>query len=306
MNNPVSESVSPPGGVFSTPAPDTLPRDVYGWDWSATTHTVEEVDPDRVDTHAAAGSVAGDLIKSLGGDLYLPGKGLQGWQQSVQVYDDGGFRLGTVYFGGKRDDVHVVSTSSAADESRWAVTGQHGCSTARVDTRVDTLVPFAELRALCEEVAGPQTQVTFMESTVNGESTGRTLYVGAPSSMVRIRVYEKWLESPGQYVEGTNRVEVQLRPPSRSKTKVSTWSPTETFCASKLSRRLAGALGTDLARPGTLQKDKGTPDLERTLAAMGRQYGRAAGEWLTLSQGDVGTLLDYLGAFAPDRPLSAR
>lgn len=254
---------------------------VYGWDWSATTH---ELRPE----------VVGHLVAALGGRVTLPGRGLQGWGQSVQVFDRAGFRLGHVYFGG-RDDVHVVSTSAAADVARSRVIGREQCKTARVDTRVDTLVPWDELRGVCQDVAGQKARLTYMESSQAGESLGRTLYVGSPTSAVRVRVYEKWLESPGQYVEGTNRVEVQLRPPSRVKEAVSGWSRAQTFCASELTRRLAAQLGTDLAMPGSLQKDRGTPELEATLEAMGAQYGKAVERWLEVSGGDLGRVHDYLG-----------
>jgi hypothetical protein len=213
----------------------------------------------------------------------------------VKGYDADGYLLGSVYFGGGRDDVHVISTSSAADAARRAVVGRDGAArTSRVDTRLDTLVTFEQLRGVCQAVAGPKTRLTYMESSRGGESTGRTLYVGSPSSAVRVRVYEKWLESPGQYVEGTNRVEVQVRPPSRAKERVSSWTPAQTFCASKLTRRLADALGTDVAHPGSLQKSRGTPDLEETMRAMGEQYGPAVERWLTQSGGDVGKVFDYL------------
>lgn len=253
---------------------------VYGWDWSATTHDAEA-------------TAIHDLLRALGARSALPGRGLQGWGQSVKAYDGGGYLLGSVYFGG-RDDVHVISTSSAADAARRSVVGMHGAKTSRVDTRVDTLVPFDELRGVCEAVAGMKARVTYMESKQGGESTGRTVYVGAPSSAVRVRLYEKWLESPGQYVEGTNRVEVQLRPPSRAKALVSSWSPAETFCASQLTRRLANELGSEVAHPGTLQKNRGTPDLEQTLEAMGSQYGAAVDRWLAVSGGDVDRVLEYL------------
>lgn len=238
-------------------------------------------------------------MAALGAEVVTIGKGLQGWSQSVQAFDPGGYRLGAVYFGGGRGDVHVVSTSAQADAARRAVVGIGEARTSRVDTRVDTLLSFEQLREVCEGLGGRGTKVTYMESrTLNGhgssEAAGRTLYVGAPSSAVRVRVYEKWLESPGMYVEGTNRVEVQLRPPSRAKGEVSRWGPVETFCASRLTRRLADALELDVATPGSLQKSKGTPDLERTLEAMGEQYGNAARKWLTLSGGDVGTVLDRL------------
>jgi hypothetical protein len=228
----------------------------------------------------------------------IPAKGLQGWRQSVKTYDAAGYALGSIYFGG-RDDVHVVSTSAAADRVRSTVVGLHAARTSRVDTRVDTLATFEHLRAVCQDVAGQKARLTYMESTMAGQSTGRTLYVGSPSSAVRVRVYEKWLESPGQYVDGTNRVEVQVRPPSRAKEMVTGWTRTETFCASELTRRLAAALDTDLAAPGSLQKQKATPDLERSLEAMGAQYGKTVERWLLASAGDMDRVLDYLAVESP-------
>lgn len=263
-----------------TPTIATNPQ--YGWDWSATTHELRE-------------GIVRDLLGALGTRVALPGRGLQGWSQSVKGYDGDGYLLGSVYFGAARDDVHVLSTSSAADASRRAVVGtDSGARTARVDTRLDTLVSFEDLRGVCQDVAGSQARLVYMESSQGGESTGRTLYVGAPSSAVRVRLYEKWLESPGQYEDGTNRVEVQVRPPSRAKEAVSSWSPSETFCASKLTRRLADALGSDVAHPGSLQKSRGTPDLEQSMRAMGDQYSKTVERWLSVSGGDVGRVLDYL------------
>lgn len=278
---PSQGSVCAPGDSVPVERIGAAVPDSYGWDWTAT-------------THQGYAGVVDDLLEAVGAQTVTVGKGLQGWSQSINAFDAGGFKTGAVYFGGGRDDVHCVSTSSQAHDARRAVVGIGEARTSRVDTCVDTLVPFGELRSLLEDVAGPRTKLIYMESMVGGQSAGRTLYVGAPSSSVRVRLYEKWLESPGLYVEGTNRVEVQLRPPSRAKEMVSGWGPAETFCASKLTRRLAAALEQDVARPGTLQKSKGTPDLEQTLEAMGVQYGNAVRKWLTLSGGDFGTVIDYL------------
>jgi hypothetical protein len=259
--------------------------DSYGWDWSSTTHDGHDL-------------VVNDLVDALGAVTVVPGTGLQGWSTSVKAFDRDGYALGAVYFGA-REDVHVVSTSSAADAGRRAVLAFDGeARTSRVDTRVDTLVPFDDLRGVCEAAAGMKARITYMESKQGGESTGRTVYIGSPSSAVRVRVYEKWLESPGQYVEGTNRVEVQLRPPSRAKEMVSGWAPAETFCASQLTRRLAVELGAEVAHPGSLEKSRGTPDLEETMKAMGAQYGPAVERWLTYSGGDVGKVFDYLSSGA--------
>jgi hypothetical protein len=270
-----------PGRVAPVCTDFAVGPDSYGWDWSATTHDGHDL-------------VVNDLVDALGAVTVVPGKGLQGWSRSVKAFDRDGYALGAVYFGA-REDAHVVSTSSAADAGRRAVLAFDGqARTSRVDTRVDTLVPFEHLREVCEGVAGPKTLLTYVASKRGGESTGRTIYIGSPSSAVRVRLYEKWLESPGQYVEGTNRVEVQVRPPSRAKEMVSGWAPAETFCASKLTRRLAVELGTDMAHPGSLQTSRGTPELEEMMRAMYKQYGPGVRRYLTYSGGDVGTVIDCL------------
>lgn len=255
---------------------------MFGWDWSSTTH------------HHGPEAVP-ELLEALGATFVEPGKGIQGWEQSAKAYDDDGYTVGTVYFGGERGDVHVVSTSAEAHAARQAVAGLHGAKTARVDTRVDTLVTFEDLAVILEDAAaGYGSRITRMESSERGVSTGRTIYLGAPSSAIRVRVYEKWLESPGQYREGTNRVEVQLRPPSRAKSVVSQWTPAETFCASRVTRTLADQLADELVPTTSLQLKRRTPDLERSLEAMGEQYGGVVDRFLEWSGGDVDKVLDYL------------
>lgn len=264
----------------TVPTPTDPTGDVYGWDWSATTHPVRE-------------GVLDDLTLAMSPALVLPGKGLQGWANGVRCFDGDGFELGQVYWDRRRDDVHVLSTGGAAETVRSSVVGEM-VRTARVDTRVDTLEPFEDLEQLCFE-AGKlyNSQVTKIESW-GGKTPGRTLYVGAPSSAIRVRVYEKWKQSPGEYVDGTNRVEVQLRPPSNAKEKVSSWSREQTFCASRVTTALATALGQKVVEPETLHVAKGTPTLEAALQAMSHQYGTTVARWLEHSGGDITTVLDYL------------
>lgn len=260
------------------------PDGVYGWDWTATTHE------GRV-------GIVDDFIDVLGATLALPGKGIHGWSESVQCFDREGYQVGAVYFGGGRDDVHVLATSDAADSARRAVVGMDRARTSRVDTRVDTLVPFEDLERLCWDVAGTYgTRITRMESWdgKTGEGMGRTVYLGAPTSAIRVRLYEKWLQAPGEYPDGTNRVEVQLRPASKVKERVSGWTPRETFCASKVTTDLAKLLGDDAARAGSLHVKRPTPTLEQTLQAMADQYGNGVARWLEHSGGDFSKVIDYL------------
>lgn len=262
------------------PTPTDPTGDVYGWDWSATTHAVRE-------------GVLDDLTMAMKPALVLPGKGLQHWANGVELFDGRGDRLGSIYWDQRRDDVHVLSTGGAAETVRSSVVGEM-VRTARVDTRVDTLESFESLEFICRDAAALYgSQVTRIESW-GGKTPGRTLYVGAPSSAIRVRLYEKWKQSPGQYVDGTNRVEVQLRPPSNAKEKVSGWSREQTFCASRVTTSLADALGQVVVEPGTLHVKKDTPTLEAALQAMSDQYGSTVARWLEHSGGDLSTVLDYM------------
>lgn len=254
---------------------------VYGWDWTSTTH----------DGGRAA---VRDLIGSLDPALVAPAKGYQGWSHGLLAYDAEGFKIATVYFGG-REDVHLVSTSAVADSVRSTVASMHDARTARVDTRVDTLRPYDDLAEILEAASTKYGSVIHEHSSRrNRKSLGRTLYLGAPSSAIRVRLYEKWLESPGEYEPGTNRVEVQMRPASRAKAEVSDWTRAETFCASRTTQDLAERLGEHLIPTPTLHVGRAVPDLEQTLASMGKQYRRAVDTWLQATGGDIGTVLDYL------------
>lgn len=267
------------------PSPDSVDAG-YGWDWSATTHS-------GLDEGSGPATVVRGLLQQLDPSVVLPGKGLQGWQRSARAFDSDGFLIGQLYYGG-RDDVHLVSTGSVATEVRAKVSSKYQAKTSRVDTRFDSCVKFEDLEDVLQSCASASTLVTEFRSRRGDVSTGRTLYVGSPRSAVRVRLYEKWLESPGQYPDGTNRVEVQFRPPSRAKQAVSSWTTTDTFCASLLTRRVAEALGGQVSTPPTFAAPKRTPDLQKSLEAMGRQYGRTFRDWMRVSGGDLETALDYL------------
>lgn len=259
----------------------TPPDSVYGWDWSATSHD-------------ARTGVVDDLVDALGPSLVLPGKGIHGWSQSARCFDRAGYDIGSVYFGGRRDDVHVLATSESAQWARSAVASLDNARTARVDTRFDTLADWDDLHGVAMEAADTYNTTVLVQQSFGGKTPGRTIYIGAPSSAIRVRIYEKWRESPGQYVEGTNRVEVQLRPPSRIKSEVSGWTPGRTFCASKTTTELAALLGADASEAGSLHVAKATPTLEQSLRAMADQYGASVARWLEHSGGDFSKVIDYL------------
>ena len=275
------EPIKPPSsntGVTLAQKPLFATNSMYGWDWSQTTHDGSE-------------SVLEELVVALGGIHVKEGKGLQGWARSIAVYDAHGYLLARIYFGG-RPDVHVISTGAVADQSRRRILHVGDPRTARVDTRVDTLIPYDRLVKFAEAVAADAGAMTGYHETRRGDaSMGRTTYVGAKKSMLYIRVYEKWLESPGQFVDGTNRVEVQLRPPSRSKAMVSLLPPAGTFCASRTARDFAKRLGDEAPPVVSLRVKRAVPELDQKIVNAGHQYGNAIEEWLDAHDGDLSGLM---------------
>lgn len=271
---------------ISEPADGNAQDAFYGWDWTQTTHEGDDLTVKR-------------LVRALDGTLVVPGKGLLGWPMSLESFDADGYKLGQVFFGGGRNDVHFLATSAVADSVRSVTAEIDGAKTSRVDTRVDTLMDFDRLYKVLRAAADTYHATMKFEQSYNrdGSSAGRTWTMGSPRSRIRVRVYEKWLESLGQYVEGTNRVEVMLRPDSQHKADVSTWDRAQTFCASKTTRDLAQRLGADYAPKADLRVSRGTPDLEQSLKAMGSQYGKVVDRWLKVSGGDIDTVIQRLVAF---------
>lgn len=262
----------------------------YGWDWSQTTHPLDE-------------RIVNQIIRSMNGAVVMPGKGMQGWPMSLTSYDAEGFKIGTVYFGGGREDVHVQTTSAIADTVRPLVDQLPDARTARVDTRVDTFLSYDKLAGILEAASMTYgSLIRDWHSSRRGVSEGRSRYLGSPRSRIVVRLYEKWLESPGMYPQGLNRVEVQLRPGSVEKGTVSGWDRGQTFCASRVTRDLAQRLGAEYAPKASVQTSRGTPDLERTMAAMGTQYGNAFGRFMELSGGDLDRVVAYLSGGADVGP----
>lgn len=128
-------------------------------------------------------------------------------------------------------------------------------------------------------------------------SFGRTTYIGAPKSPVRVRVYEKGVQ---QFQEAAalklpldddfditrSRFEAQLRPKSSDKALVSTYSPSDVIAHSEWTRYAYGLIaGCDLAP--TLKATISRTTQEQKEIALITQYGRTLMNRLDLEGGDL-------------------
>lgn len=133
---------------------------------------------------------------------------------------------------------------------------------------------------------------------------GRTTYIGAPKSPVRVRVYEKGVQ---QFQEAAalklpldddfditrSRFEAQLRPKSADKTLVSTYSPSDVIAHSEWTRYAYGLIsGCDLAP--TLKAAISRTTQEQKEISLVTQYGRILMNRLELEGGDLTAFGAYL------------
>lgn len=234
------------------------------WDWAASTvdgHSAEEV----------AGAVLGGFELA---DL-APGKPMYGYENSAQVVR-GGRVLALILWGGN-PGVHVIGTGENAPHV-WEALKPFPHRPSRVDACEDWVEAglFERLSGqLIGYAVGHRIKIDQRGDWITGQ--GRTLYLGAPSSPVRLRLYEKgWKEGADP---NWVRLEVEIRPQGDARAKVACWVPGDAFGASQWLVGALRAIGwghLEKRAVGTVRK---RTDSERARFHMLRQYGATLESW---------------------------
>jgi DNA relaxase NicK len=222
-------------------------------------------------------------VAALLGGSPTEGRGLFGYSSSLRI-EQAGEVLALVLHGGRNSGVHLQVQGEDSVRAAGFLRSTHGAG--HVVTRAD----------VCEDLDGPGTWDGLF-AVVNGLAAergltvdcrgdwvtegaplGRTFYVGAPSSAVRVRLYEKGkqLVATGKAGAGSVspdwcRIEVQTRPEGESRTIAAAAAPEAFWGLSDWSRELARrAFGLDVERIHV--KEVRDLDTHRSLRAMARQY----------------------------------
>ena len=223
-------------------------------------------------------TVAEVLASALGAQLEVA-RGMLGYSLSRVVKREGE-TLARVLYGGRNGNPHVITTSGAVDDvvpvlrAAWADDHQ----VTRMDSAqdFDGAGAFARIRGqLLARAESGRLSVTEMQST-RGGVLSRTVYLGAPSSPVRVRLYEKGamnlqngdLTSSPDWV----RLEIQVRPKGApARVAAATVDPVEAWGFSAWTRDLArDILSVDVDRVNMNLKRE--PDYARALLFLERQY----------------------------------
>jgi hypothetical protein len=206
------------------------------------------------------------------------GKGFHTFKERIAVKDSTGCEVGSVAYGGRQGDrimVEVKGERTPSVVERLRAAAEHRC------TRVDACADF-DAPGAWEALLGPVLQVK-AEHKLYGEKRGdwefpelgRTQYLGANSSAVRARLYEKGRQPEYRHLERWNlcRLEVQVRPAKEAKAEYSKLDALEVWGASKWTRQLAAVVlheHLDPHPPGTVRRDT---NRDRALKWMSLQYG---------------------------------
>lgn len=247
------------------------------WDWYQSTVAVE--DP-------GSSGLVNCLLRAWEFSDFVPAKNLNGYHYGGQIVR--GERVLCHLCWGGQPGVNVKTTS---DESHVLAKALADFGIEHLPTRVDSCLDWEEdglfdsLAASLIEFAQIGKGLAINQQGDWTRGIGRTLYLGSPSSPVRLVLYEKGYEQGGDAPLNWVRLEARVRPKKEHRVEVSSWSPEHAFAAGWIAAACKHIGLDDLEKRavGTIWK---RTDDEKTRWAMLRQYGSALRKWLAECGGD--------------------
>lgn len=229
-------------------------------------------------TEAKAGQLLGLMYPAYYGDKVTVGKGFHTFEHRYSVRDEHGEEVGAVSYGGRQGTrcmVEVKGERTPAVVERLRSAFPHRCT--RVDACADFDAPGAFERLLGPVLKAKEDFDLYGERRGDWDKPelGRTMYLGAPTSAIRARLYEKGKQPEYRYLGKLDwaRLEIQVRPAKDARDAYATLDPLEVWGASKFTRQLAAEVlqqHLDPHPPGTTRR---MASRDRAIRFMCRQYG---------------------------------
>jgi Replication initiation factor len=223
-----------------------------------------------------------DLLRELadGEKVELKtGHGFHSFGERVAARDESGSEFGSVMWGGRQGDWAMIEVKGErTPKAVEALRERYWHRVTRVDACADFDAPgaFDGLLGHCLDVKkAHRLKGSKLGDWEDFPEDGRTLYLGAPSSVARVRLYEKGKQQEYRHLERFDwtRLEVQVRPAKEAKADFNSLGPLECWGASKWTRDLAGRVLQQHIDPhpaGTVYK---MTERDRALRWMCKQYG---------------------------------
>lgn len=221
------------------------------------------------------------LLSEAAGDSHAvtEGRGFHTFGHRIAVKDSSGTEVGSVQWGGRQGELSMIEVKGEATPK--AVEALRERFFHRV-TRVDACADFDAPRAF-ERLLEPCIEVKKKHRLKGARfgdwedfpEEGRTLMLGAPSSAVRVRLYEKGKQPEYRHLNrpSWSRIEVQVRPAKEAKASYNRISPSGVWGASSWTRDLAARVLQEHVDPhpaGTVYR---RTERDAALEWMCKQYG---------------------------------
>lgn len=236
--------------------------------------------------------LVGLLITAAGSEYGIAqGHGFHTFGHRIAVKDSSGSEVGAVQWGGRQGELAMIEVKGEkTPEVTEALRERYWHRVTRVDACADFDAPgaFDSLLAPCIEVKkAHRLKGSKLGDWDDFPEDGRTLYLGAPSSVTRVRLYEKGKQKEYVHLERENwvRIEAQVRPLKEAKANYATVTPSQVWGASAWTRELAGRVLQQHIDPHPAGTTYRLTDRETALRWMCKQYGA---HLLSLSQ-DLGS-----------------
>lgn len=241
----------------------------------------------RFDAYTATTKVANhrqlaDLMMGLSAGEQISvkeGRGMHTFGHRLGFRDDTGAEFGQIMWGGSQGDLAYIEvkgerTPAAAE----ALRANYWHRVTRVDSCADfdAVGAWDALLAPCLEVKKEHR----LKGSKFGDwddfpEDGRTLYLGAPSSVVRARLYEKGKQPDYVHLQKPDwvRLELQVRPAKEAKADYNRISAIDCWGASKWSRDLAAKVLQNHVDPHPAGTTYKLTERDAALRWMCKQYG---------------------------------
>ena len=212
-------------------------------------------------------------------DRMNQGKGFHTFGERIGIKNQDGIEWASVMWGGRQGSRVMIEVKG--EHTPKVVEGlrshfSHRCT--RVDACADFDAPgsFDSLLGACNGIKKVHRLVGEKQGDWDDfPEKGRTLYLGARSSVSRVRLYEKGRQP--EYVHlgrpDWTRIEVQVRPAKEAKTAFSEVTPLEVWGASAWTRELAGQVLEQHIDPHPAGTTYRLTERESALRWMCKQYG---------------------------------
>lgn len=238
--------------------------------YSATTTVADELDLDDLLRTALPGSSTWGIRQ---------GRGFHTFKERVSYTSDDGGEFAAVQWGGRQEgramlEVKGEATPKVVEALRARF--PHRCT--RVDSCADFDAPkaFERLYHACRKVKRAHRLIGGKAGDWDDHpEKGRTLYLGAATSSVRMRLYEKGKQAEYAHLVRPDwaRMEIQVRPSKQFKETFSRLSPDEVWGAASWSRDVSALLLQHHVDPHPAGTTWRRSDRDRAIEWMCRQYG---------------------------------